>query len=98
MVDHLWQPDGSFQTFYLPAGRTDNQNFYPGEALLLWAVTLEDEVDPELLERFMQSFGFYRAWHREAPNPAFVPWNRTWPMRRSGASPMILHCVTSSSR
>ena len=75
MVDHLWQPDGSFQTFYLPAGRTDNQNFYPGEALLLWAVTLEDELDPELLERFMQSFEFYRAWHREAPNPAFVPWH-----------------------
>ena len=75
MVDHLWQPDGSFQTFYLPAGRTDNQNFYPGEALLLWAVTLEDELDPELLERFMQSFEFYSAWHREAPNPAFVPWH-----------------------
>lgn len=75
MVDHLWQPDGSFETFYVPAGRTDNQNFYPGEALLLWAVTLEDELDPQLLERFMLSFEFYRAWHREQPNPAFVPWH-----------------------
>ena len=75
MVDHLWQPDGSFETFYLPAGRLDNQNFYPGEALLLWAVTLESELDPTLLEKFMLSFDHYRAWHREQPNPAFVPWH-----------------------
>ncbi len=75
MVDHLWQPDGSFETFYMPAGRTDNQNFYPGEALLLWAVTLEEEADPDLLDRFMRSFEYYRAWHREQPNPAFVPWH-----------------------
>ncbi|MEO7295667.1 MAG: hypothetical protein ABIZ57_05960 [Candidatus Limnocylindria bacterium] len=74
-VDHLWSPDGSFDTFYVPAGRRDNQNFYPGEALLLWAVTLEREFDPDLLDRFMTSFAYYRAWHREQPNPAFVPWH-----------------------
>jgi len=74
-VEHLWQPDGSFETFYLPAGRADNQNFYPGEALLLWAATLERELDPNLLNRFMRSFDYYRAWHREQPNPAFVPWH-----------------------
>lgn len=74
-VDHLWLPDGSFDTFYVPAGRRDNQNFYPGEALLLWAVTLEREFDPDLLDRFMTSFAYYRAWHREQPNPAFVPWH-----------------------
>lgn len=74
-VDHLWQSDGSFETFYLPAGRSDNQNFYPGEALLLWAVTLDDELDADLLDRFMRSFDYYRAWHREQPNPAFVPWH-----------------------
>ena len=74
-VDHLWQADGSFVTFYVPAGRNDNQNFYPGEALLLWAVTLEDATDADLLDRFMRSFEFYRAWHREEPNPAFVPWH-----------------------
>lgn len=74
-VEHLWQPDGSFETFYLPAGRTDNQNFYPGEALLLWADMLERDLDPILLDRFMRSFDYYRAWHREQPNPAFVPWH-----------------------
>ena len=75
MVDHLWQPDGSFETFYVPAGRRDNQNFYPGEALLLWASTLEDDPDPVLLDRFMRSFEYYRTWHREQRNPAFVPWH-----------------------
>jgi hypothetical protein len=75
MVDHLWQPDGSFVTFFVPDGRNDNQNFYPGEALLLWASTIEADDDPELLDRFMRSFEYYRAWHREQPNPAFVPWH-----------------------
>lgn len=74
-VDHLWESDGSFETFYLPAGRSDNQNFYPGEALLLWAVTLENEFDADLLDRFMRSFDYYRGWHREQRNPAFVPWH-----------------------
>lgn len=74
-VDDLWQPDGSFETFVLPAGRSDNQNFYPGEALLLWAVTLEHGADPALLERFMRSFAYYRSWHRDHRNPAFVPWH-----------------------
>lgn len=74
-VDHLWQADGSFVTFHVPAGRNDNQNFYPGEALLLWAVTLEDGTDADLLDRFMRSFEHYRDWHREQPNPAFVPWH-----------------------
>ena len=75
-VDELWQPDGSFRTFYRPAERNDNQNFYPGEALLLWATALEDDPgDESLRERFMASFRHYRDWHREQPNPAFVPWH-----------------------
>ena len=75
-VDRLWQPDGSFRTFYRPADRTDNQNFYPGEALLLWATILEENPgDRQLRERFMASFRHYREWHRDQPNPAFVPWH-----------------------
>lgn len=74
-VDNLWNADGSFRTFYLPEGRNDNQNFYPGEALLLWAATLEEDLDPVLLDRFMRSFTYYRDWHRAQRNPAFVPWH-----------------------
>jgi hypothetical protein len=88
-VDRLWQEDGSFTTFYRPEGRNDNQNFYPGEALLLWASTLEERLDATLLDRFMQSFNYYRDWHRAQPNPAFVPWHsmayeRVW--QRTGAT------------
>jgi hypothetical protein len=75
-VDSLWQPDGSFKTFYRPADRNDNQNFYPGEALLLWATALESEPAAKgLMDRFMASFRYYRDWHREQRNPAFVPWH-----------------------
>lgn len=76
-VEALWQEDGSFRTFYLPSDRNDNQNFYPGEALVLWATLYAQEQDTDLLERFMMSFEYYRAWHLdpENRNPAFVPWH-----------------------
>lgn len=74
-VDHLWQPDGSFVTFLEPAGRNDNQNFYPGETLLLWSVLAAESDDAALRERFMTSFRYYRAWHLENRNPAFIPWH-----------------------
>jgi hypothetical protein len=52
----------------------DCQNFYPGEALLLWSSLLrEGELD--LLNRFWKSFEFYRRWHLENRNPAFIPWH-----------------------
>jgi len=79
-VDSLWQDDGAFRTFHSPSDRNDNQNFYPGEALLLWATKIANEPDSELLARFMKSFSFYRAWHLDPSepgrrNPAFVPWH-----------------------
>ena len=79
-VDSLWQEDGAFRTFHSPSERNDNQNFYPGEALLLWATKIANEPDSALLARFMKSFSFYRAWHLDPSvpgrrNPAFVPWH-----------------------
>lgn len=72
-VDALWQETGEFRTFLLPDDRNDNQNFYPGEALLFWATRLaQDGGDPA---RFLQSFAYYRDWHRANRNPAFVPWH-----------------------
>jgi len=76
-VDHLWQEDGSFRTFYRPADRNDNQNFYPGEALVFWAELYAESHDPALLDRIMTSFRYYRGWHLDEANrnPAFVPWH-----------------------
>lgn len=72
-VDALWQETGEFRTFLKPDDRNDNQNFYPGEALLFWAVCLAQRGgDPA---RFLQSFAYYRDWHRANRNPAFVPWH-----------------------
>ncbi len=69
-------PDGSFRTFLIPAGRNDNQNFYPGEALLAWATLLDEDDNPALAQKFDKSFNYYRKWHLENRNPAFVPWHR----------------------
>lgn len=77
MVDHLWREDGSFKTWFLPPDAEGQENFYPGEALYFWSALYADSNDPELLERFMQSFRYYRDWHLNPDNrnPAFVPWH-----------------------
>jgi hypothetical protein len=74
-IDSLWRSDGSFKTFLRPAERNDNQNFYPGETLLLWASLLDAVPDAALSERFLKSFAYYRNFFEANPNPAFVPWH-----------------------
>jgi hypothetical protein len=73
-VDSLWRDTGEFHTFLLPAERNDNHNFYPGEALLFWAVRLAQAGGGDIT-RFLRSFEYYRGWHRTHRNPAFVPWH-----------------------
>lgn len=88
-MDALWQPHGEFHTFWQPVERRgDNVNFYPGEALLAWAVLHARERDPERLARLERSLRFYRNWHRAQRNPAFVPWHtmacaRLWAVTRA---------------
>ena len=88
-IDSLWKPDGSFNTFYKPKDRNDNQNFYPGEALLLWSILYEQKSNQILLQRFMKSFEYYRNWHLGTHrNPAFIPWHtqacyKVWKQTRS---------------
>jgi hypothetical protein len=74
-IDVLWQPSGAFKTFLYPTDRNDNQNFYPGETLLFWATTLQQEPDSGLLERALKSTFYYRGYFWKNPNPAFVPWH-----------------------
>ena len=77
-TEYLWHEDGHFDTFYKKPAQTKEQpNFYPGEALLMWADRYERERDPKLLAQIMQSFRYYREWHLDPAhrNPAFVPWH-----------------------
>lgn len=74
-VRSMWRDSGRFRTFLAPADRDDCHNFYPGEALLLWADLLHETMDQSLLECFSRSFYFYGDWHRVNRNPAFVPWH-----------------------
>ncbi len=74
-IEALWEEGGAFRTFHYPKTRNDNQNFYPGEALVFWAALWLETRDPTLLCRFMASFRYYRRWHEENRNPAFIPWH-----------------------
>ncbi|MCA9717854.1 MAG: hypothetical protein KC468_24495, partial [Myxococcales bacterium] len=80
LVAWLWERgggDGSFFTLYKPLGDQHARNFYPGEALLLWAFLYRESRDPALLDRIMRSMRLYRDWHRRPENrkPAFIPWH-----------------------
>ncbi len=72
---HLQQKDGSFRTHFGATDRDDNQNFYPGETLLLWATALRRK--PALIdaETYLKSARYYRKFFKAAPSPAFVPWH-----------------------
>ena len=74
-IDRMSRENGAFQTFYMPATRTDGHNFYPGETQLFRARLYSMTKNDKLLREFMKSFEFYRAWHFENRNPAFVPWH-----------------------
>jgi hypothetical protein len=86
-VESLWTESGQFRTFYRPATRLDCQNFYPGEALLLWSAVIAETANSKLAERFWKSFEFYQHWHVANRNPAFIPWHtqayfRVWKFTR----------------
>lgn len=68
------ETDGSFRTFYI-GKRNDNQNFYPGEAMLALMILHEKTNNGEYTDAVRKSFGFYSEWHRKNRNPAFVPWH-----------------------
>lgn len=73
----MQEETGAFRTFYIPHGRNDNQNFYPGEALLaLMTLYQSDPVQyRDLLNPVRMAFLYYRNFFRKEPNPAFVPWH-----------------------
>ena len=74
-IESLWSDDGSFRTFLRPPERNDNQNFYPGEALLYLATLHHESGDEALQARILRSVRHYRTWHLAQRNPAFVPWH-----------------------
>lgn len=73
----MQQPDGSFKTFYKPENRNDNQNFYPGEALLalmeLYQTPTADKK--RILKVASNAFDYYKKYFEKNKNPAFVPWH-----------------------
>jgi hypothetical protein len=73
-TEHMQKPDGSFYSFF-GSESGDNQNFYPGETLLLWATLWDQTQDPALWERIEKAWRYYKPWHLQNRNPAFIPWH-----------------------
>ena len=73
MVDR----ERGFRTFFFPVERDgQNWNFYSGEALLFWAeARRQGAPGAPSLAQCMEAFDSCRKRHRQARNPAFVPWH-----------------------
>ncbi len=96
-VDSLWHPDGHFESFWRKSTPlTDNtQNFYPGEAMVLWAAVYAETRDLELLRRYAASFRYYQEFHRANRRPSLVPWQsqahaQVWQVLRATPVPEVL--------
>lgn len=79
-VLEMQNEDGGFRTFLHPPSRSDQQVFYPGEALTFMATllpALEGDARAALLERCLTGIKHYRMrWYSsELMNPAFAPWH-----------------------
>ena len=76
-ISSLAEGENGFRTFFFPRERNgDNWNFYSGEALLFWAETRRRGLTcAPTLGRFTRTFARCRSRHRQARNPAFVPWH-----------------------
>ena len=76
-VSSLADAELGFRTFFFPPERAgDNWNFYSGEALLFWTEALRRGAPgAPSLERCTAAFTRCRDRHRQARNPAFVPWH-----------------------
>ncbi len=72
----LWlqRPSGIFLTAFPPAEEVDAQDYFPGEALVALAAEYDREPLAQILDAFDRAVAFYRGYFREAPSPAFVPW------------------------
>ena len=76
-VNSLADEELGFRTFFFPAERDgENWNFYSGEALLFWAEAARRGIDgAPTLERCVTTLERCGERHRQARNPAFVPWH-----------------------
>ena len=76
-VNSLAHEELGFRTFFFPAERDgENWNFYSGEALLFWAEAVRRGIEgAPSLERCVATLERCGERHRQARNPAFVPWH-----------------------
>lgn len=79
VTERMQRPDGSLATYPHEPEKTGNEQYYPGETLLLWATLYARQPTPERLQRLQKAFAYYRGFYRQQPVHAFVPWqSQAW--------------------
>ena len=68
------QSDGSLQTFFF-SDRTDNVDYYPGEALLALMELYGYTGDQRYLDAVKKAFPYYVDYWRISRSKAFIPWH-----------------------
>lgn len=75
VTEKMQRPDGSLATYPHKPEKTGNEQFYPGEALVLWASLYARRPTPARLERLTRAFHYYQGFYRARRVQAFVPWH-----------------------
>ncbi len=70
----LQRESGMFLTAFPPSVTLNEQDFFPGEALLALAKEYEISHSAEILGAFDRALGFYRDYFRANRSPAFLAW------------------------
>lgn len=70
----LQRPSGMFLTAFPPAVRLNEQDYFPGEALLALAAEQAIQPSDEIVAAFDKAIEFYRVYFRARRSPALVPW------------------------
>jgi AMMECR1 domain-containing protein len=70
----LQRSDGGFDTQFPAARRPEDENFFPGEAMLALMHLHARYPDPRYPEALQRALPYYRAHFRRQLSSAFIPW------------------------
>lgn len=70
----LQRESGMFLTAFPPAVTLNEQDYFPGEALLALATVHAISRSPDILRAFDRGLSFYRDYFRANRSPAFLAW------------------------
>jgi len=71
---HQQNADGSLNTYFF-TDRQDNEDYFPGEAILAIMTLYEKTGEDKYLQFSTRAFEYYQNYWRENPNTPFIAWH-----------------------